>query len=156
MLAALHSALAPDVAPIVDFKHHWSHFIRYYAENKPLGHKSKPIEQTHLVLHLNHILKLLLQEQTELAAAAASPNADNAAAILGPCMEYLINRQMLDILSSLCQADSPPGIRPYLFNFFIFMLTRQATRNGSSVVPFFFINWSNFLLAGSTRRFFPT
>ena len=32
MLQALHSALAPEVAPFVDFKHHWNMFLEYYAK----------------------------------------------------------------------------------------------------------------------------
>ena len=32
MLQALHSALAPEVAPYVDFKHHWNMFLEYYAK----------------------------------------------------------------------------------------------------------------------------
>ena len=55
----------------------------------------------------------VLLEQRELEANS-----------MGSCMEYLINHQVLDILSSLAQADTPPGIRPYLINFFIFMLTK--------------------------------
>ena len=33
---------------------------------------------------------------------------------LGPCMEFVIERQILDILSTLCQADIPPGLRPHI------------------------------------------
>ena len=33
---------------------------------------------------------------------------------LGPCMEFVIERQILDILSTLCQADIPPGLRPHV------------------------------------------
>lgn len=36
---------------------------------------------------------------------------------LGPCMEFVIERQILDILSTLCQADIPPGLRPHVIRF---------------------------------------
>ena len=32
MLSALHSALAPEVAPRLDFAHHWNMFLKYYAK----------------------------------------------------------------------------------------------------------------------------
>ena len=46
------------------------------------------------------MLKLLMREQQTLEEGS-----------LGSCMEYLINHQVLDVLSSICQADTPPGIR---------------------------------------------
>ncbi len=59
------------------------------------------------------MLKLLMREQRESDCSS-----------LGACMEFLIHHQVLDILSSICQADTPPGIRPYVFNFFIFLVAR--------------------------------
>ncbi len=59
------------------------------------------------------MLKLLMREQREIEEGS-----------LGACMEYLVHHQVLDILSSICQADTPPGIRPYIFNFFTFLLSR--------------------------------
>ncbi len=47
--SALEGALAPDVPPVVDFRHQWNLFLRFYAERKPLAHKSQPVEKTHLV-----------------------------------------------------------------------------------------------------------
>jgi len=43
---------------------------------------------------------------------------------LTPSMEFLLHHNVLDILVTLCQADSPPGIRPYIFNVFIFLLEK--------------------------------
>ncbi len=111
--SALQTALAPEVPPVVDFRRQWNLFLRYYAENKPLGHKSRPIESTKLVFHLNNMLRLLIEEQEGGHGGG-----------MGACMEYLINHQVLDILSSLCQADTPPGIRPYIFNVFVFLVTQ--------------------------------
>jgi hypothetical protein len=124
--SAVQSALAPDVPPVVDFRHQWNLFLRHYAENKPLGHKSRPVEGTNLVFHLNNMLKLLVQEQ--------SVGGGDRDGCLGPCMEYLINHQILDILSSLCQADTPPGIRPYIYNVFVFIVTR--IRSSQSILPY--------------------
>ncbi len=63
------------------------------------------MEKTYLTFHLNNMLKLLLQEQRHLAQDGQDQDG------LGACMEFLIHHQVLDILSSICQADSPPGIR---------------------------------------------
>ena len=47
---AMQSALAPDVPAVVDFRHQWNLFLRFYAEQKqPITHKSQPVEQTRLV-----------------------------------------------------------------------------------------------------------
>lgn len=67
---------------------------------------------------------------------------------VGPCMEFVIEKQILDILSTLCQADIPPGeyskrafsiiyiffefddkqfvllgLRPHIIRIFIFLMT---------------------------------
>ena len=39
-------------------------------------------------------------------------------------LEFLLHNNILDVLVTLCQADSPPGIRPYIFNVFIFLLEK--------------------------------
>ncbi|XP_040573325.1 FHF complex subunit HOOK interacting protein 2A [Lepeophtheirus salmonis] len=119
MFGALKEALAPEVPLITDFKHHWSLFIEFYGSKgtqNSLEKKSVPIEQTYLTHHLNAILKILSKER-EIEGDAN----------IGPCMEYLIQNQCLDILSTLCQSDVPPGIRPYIFKLFNFLLGRIKT-----------------------------
>jgi len=116
MLQAISSTLAPDTPPVIAFRRQWNEFLRFYAENKPLGHKSQPVEKTHLAHHLQNMLKLLLKEQQERKELQKGE--------LLPCMEFLIRHQVLDVLSSICQADSPPGIRPHIFNFFTFLTSR--------------------------------
>ena len=58
------------------------------------------------------MMKLLSKEQ----------KTSNGASTLNPCMEYLVHHQVLDILSTLCQADVPPGIRPHIIRFFTFLV----------------------------------
>ncbi|CAB4069135.1 unnamed protein product [Lepeophtheirus salmonis] len=99
MFGALKEALAPEVPLITDFKHHWSLFIEFYGSKgtqNSLEKKSVPIEQTYLTHHLNAILKILSKER-EIEGDAN----------IGPCMEYLIQNQCLDILSTLCQIKTP-------------------------------------------------
>jgi len=118
MLGLLSSVVAPDIPPVQDFKHHWDSFLHYYATKQHSELKSEPIEATKLTFHLNKMLKLLMEEQS----SAPSPYQ------LTPSMEFLLHHNVLDILVTLCQSDSPPGIRPYIFNLFIFLLdkTRYA------------------------------
>ncbi|XP_023342087.1 protein FAM160B1 isoform X2 [Eurytemora carolleeae] len=41
---------------------------------------------------------------------------------LGPCLEFFLGQDILNILVTLGQADTPPGIRPIIFKLFIFLL----------------------------------
>ena len=76
------------------------------------------MESTNLVFHLQRMLKLLLEEQ---ASPPTSPSRGSALH-LRPCLEFLLHEGVLDILVTLAQADSPPGIRPFIFSVFIFLL----------------------------------
>ena len=114
MLSLLSSVVAPDVPPVQDFRHHWDQFLHYYSTRPHAQLKSEPIEATNLTFHLNKMLKLLVEEQ----ALARSPQG------MAPSLEFLLHHNVLDILVTLCQADSPPGIRPYIFNVFIFLLEK--------------------------------
>ena len=55
--------------------------------------------------------------------SSSSDNRNEVLTRLGPCMEFVIERQILDILSTLCQADIPPGLRPHVIRVFIFFMT---------------------------------
>ena len=122
MLNLLSSVVAPDVAPVRDLKHHWDMFLHYYATRPTHQLKSEPIEATKLTFHLNKMLKLLVEDQ----GGPGSPKKAAAAAgsAMSPSLEYVLHHNVLDILVTLCQADSPPGIRPYIFNVFIFLLEK--------------------------------
>lgn len=114
MLGLLSSVVAPDVPPVQDFKHHWDSFLHYYSTKQHSELKSEPIEATKLTFHLNKMLKLLVEEQSSVPSSHQ----------LTSSMEFLLHQNVLDILVTLCQADSPPGIRPYIFNVFIFLLEK--------------------------------
>ena len=128
MLSALHSTLAPEVAPIVDFRHHWNMFLKYYAK-QPLGHKARPVESTNLALHLNAMLKILVREASRDCGGGGGRPEDGGEISMGPCMECLLDRQVLDVLSSVCQADVPPGIRPYIYKVFDFIVENIRTQS---------------------------
>ena len=113
MLNLLSKVVAPDVPPVQDFKHHWNMFLDYYSTRPVSQLKSEPIEKTKLTFHLNKMLKVLVEDQGRSPGQSMSPS-----------LEYLLHHNVLDILVTLCQADSPPGIRPFIFNVFIFLLEK--------------------------------
>ena len=115
MLSLISRVVAPDVPAVTDFIQHWNQFLHYYATRPHSQLKSEPIEATKLTFHLNKMLKLLVSEQNEAAAGTGG---------ISPSLEYLLKTGVLDILVTLCQADSPPGIRPYIINVFIFLLEK--------------------------------
>ena len=78
------------------------------------------MEATRLVFHLQKMLKLVVEEQGP--PPSPSRGAALPAPALAPCLEFLLQNNVLDVLVTLCQADSPPGIRPFIFNVFIFLL----------------------------------
>ena len=51
------------------------------------------MEGTNLVFHLNAMLKILMHETTQ-ACSIDDENSDDKEMIFGPCMEYLIERQV--------------------------------------------------------------
>ena len=114
MLSLISRVVAPDIPAVMDFRHHWNQFLLYYTDKPHSQLKSEPIEATKLTFHLNKMLKLVVEEQREAAGSGA----------MSASLEYLLDNRVLDILVTLCQADSPPGIRPYIINVFIFLLEK--------------------------------
>jgi len=113
MLGALGSLLAPEVSPLQDLQHHWTAFLEYYASKTVRDLKAEPVEKTFLTFHLNKILAILVKEEE---------NSDGKSLL--PCLEHVLYQDILNILVTLCQADTPPGIRPYIFKLFIFLLDK--------------------------------
>ena len=103
------------VKPVQDLRHHWNMFLDYYSTKQTAQLKSEPIEQTKLTFHLNKMLKLVVEDQQKLMPGGHGMSAS---------LEFVLHNNVLDILVTLCQADSPPGIRPYIFNVFIFLLEK--------------------------------
>lgn len=120
MLALLSSVVAPEVAGVEDLAHHWRQVLHYYSARPVAELKREPVEATRLVFHLQKMLKLVVEEQGP--PPSPSRGAAPPAPALAPCLEFLLHNNVLDVLVTLCQADSPPGIRPFIFNVFIFLL----------------------------------
>ena len=60
------------------------------------------MESTNLVFHLNAMLKILVRE-TSQACFTDDDKSDDKEIVLGPCMEYLINRQGSLIIIGDCE-----------------------------------------------------
>ena len=99
------STLAPDLPPVVDFRHHWNEFLKYYVctgkRSNDKERTRRPIEMTHQAHHLNSMLKLLAKEQRETHTEHATKvneretnTSQNNHSGLLPCMEYLVDHQV--------------------------------------------------------------
>ena len=105
------STLAPDLPPVVDFRHHWSEFLKYYSSTGKQSYDNerarRPIEMTHQVHHLNSMLKLLAKEQKEnnegkeITKGYETSNGTKPSTHgLPPCMEYLVDHQVSSLFGS--------------------------------------------------------
>ena len=105
------STLAPDLPPVVDFRHHWSEFLKYYSSTGKQSYDNerarRPIEMTHQVHHLNSMLKLLAKEQKEgnevkenTKGYESSNGSKPTTHGLPPCMEYLVDHQVSSLFGS--------------------------------------------------------
>lgn len=72
-----------------------------------------PIETTNIPHHLDRLLDILLIEENQLGT-------ENP----GPCLEYLLQHRLLDLLATLASAESPPGMRFVCLSFLRRLLTR--------------------------------
>lgn len=53
------------------------------------------------------VLQILLKEDTESKSDGTT----------GPCLEYLLKHNLLDLLATLATSDDPPGMRQYVLRF---------------------------------------
>ncbi|KAF4525690.1 hypothetical protein B566_EDAN015211 [Ephemera danica] len=102
--AALQSAvdtIAPPVPLLHDFVYHWRQLMKFYDNSSEA--LNVPIESTHLPIHLDQMLKALQEEQEDLDRKGGNDT--------GPCLEYLLQHRVPDLLASLACADTPSGMR---------------------------------------------
>lgn len=53
------------------------------------------------------LLQILLKEDVESKSDGTT----------GPCLEYLLKHNLLDLLATLATSDDPPGMRQYVLRF---------------------------------------
>ncbi|XP_068082296.1 FHF complex subunit HOOK interacting protein 2A isoform X2 [Anabrus simplex] len=103
-------ALAPPVCPLHDFIFHWKMVMKFYINGNALGKTA--IESTNIPERMEQLLKILLEEDS------AELNTT------GPCLEYLLQHRILDLLVTLAETDCPPGMKQHTFTFVRKLITQ--------------------------------
>lgn len=111
-------ALAPPLPLHEEFLWHWTAIMKFYTDRN--SNSKKPIELTGLAGRLEEMSKILEQEEAELGS-------DN----MGPCMEYFLQHKMLEQMSALARADTPPGIKKCVLVF----TTRLLSNSKQVLLP---------------------
>jgi len=81
-------------------------------------------------------LQIVISEENNIQATTVGGIGPCVAA--GPCLEYLLQQRLLEVLASLADADHPPGMRRYMFSFlcrFIEHLTPYLLTNARIHIP---------------------
>lgn len=84
--------------------------MNFYVNH--LNDSKVPIQSTGIPRHLEKLLEILLEEEKE---------GDDP----GPCLEYLLQHKLLDLLASLATAEAPPGMRVVCLSFLKKLLGRS-------------------------------
>lgn len=138
----LHSffQLAPPPTALQNFEYHWKHIKTFYEMNAvtPKIH----IENTNLPMHLDDMLKLLIDEDREqcqiIAANEQNPIDTNKVRLNGPCLEFVLANRPFDLLTDIGLADSPPGASVCIINWmrrFLTCLERPKLSHKSILQP---------------------
>lgn len=127
--------LAPPPTPLQNFEYHWKHVKNFYAQHKvmPKVH----IENTNLPVHLEEMLKLLIEEDhkknedipnnvnndilTPLKTVCGV--SDKTTRISAECFEFVLTSRPLDLLTDICLTDSPVGASVCILNWMRRFLT---------------------------------
>ncbi|XP_039283471.1 protein FAM160B1 isoform X2 [Nilaparvata lugens] len=97
-------ALAPPTPLHEDFIYHWKRLMKHYLAVS--SYREVPIELTNIPAHLDQLQKILQKEDEE--------SKDEK---MGPCVEYLLQHSLLDLLATLAASDDPPGMKQYVLQF---------------------------------------
>lgn len=112
MLTTIRSLLqiAPPATPLQDFTYHWKQLMNFYVNH--LTNCKVPIQTTGIPRHLDRLLEILLDEEQNVNEP-------------GPCLEYLLQHKLLDLLATLASAETPPGMRTICLAFLRKLLGRS-------------------------------
>ncbi|XP_076651228.1 FHF complex subunit HOOK interacting protein 2A isoform X1 [Halictus rubicundus] len=102
--------IAPPATPLQDFTYHWKQLMNFYVNH--LTNCKAPVQTTGIPRHLDRLLEILLEEEKE----------DDEP---GPCLEYLLQHKLLDLLATLASAETPPGMRTVCLSFLRKLLGRS-------------------------------
>lgn len=102
--------IAPPATPLQDFTYHWKQLMNFYVNH--LTDCKAPVQTTGIPRHLDRLLEILLEEEKD----GNDP---------GPCLEYLLQHKLLDLLATLASAETPPGMRMVCLSFLRKLLGRS-------------------------------
>lgn len=111
-------ALAPPLPLQEDFVWHWKSVTKFYTGRTSSA--KLPIEVTSIPGHLMEMSSILEQEEKESEQGN-----------IGPCMEYIMQHKLLDTMCVLGTADTPLGMRRFMFIF----VTRMLRSTQQSLIP---------------------
>ncbi|XP_014221656.1 protein FAM160B1-like isoform X2 [Trichogramma pretiosum] len=102
--------IAPPATPLQNFTYYWKQLMNFYVNH--LNDSRVLVECTGIPRHLDRLLELLLEEEKHVEEP-------------GPCLEYLLQHRLLDLLATLACAETPPGMRLVCLSFIKKLLTRS-------------------------------
>lgn len=121
--------LAPPPTPLQNFEYHWKHVKNFYAQHKimPKVH----IDNTNLPIHLEEMLKLLIEEDShkdevtnpENASPSSHGGFSGKSKISGECFDFVLTNRPFDLLTDICLTDSPVGASVCVLNWMRRFLT---------------------------------
>lgn len=103
-------AIAPPTPLHDDFIYHWRRLMKHYLD---VSTNKVPVELTNIPAHLQQLQRILQKEDDE-----------NKGEKMGPCVEYLLQHNMLDLLATLAATDDPPGMKQYVLQFVTRLITQ--------------------------------
>lgn len=124
--------LAPPPTSLQSFEYHWKHVKSFYSTNSvmPKVH----IENTNLPIHLDGMLKLLIDEDNShrnesISSTVPNNNSSKSSAVeslahpSGECFQFVLINRPFDLLTDICLTDSPPGASVCILNWMRRFLT---------------------------------
>ncbi|XP_063231692.1 FHF complex subunit HOOK interacting protein 2A-like [Bacillus rossius redtenbacheri] len=105
-------ALAPPPPLLEDFVYHWRRITNFYVKHEPVT--KVVIENTNIPAHLEQLIKILVEDEGAVGETGAA----------GPCLEYLLQHRIPDLLVTLAGTDSPPGMKAVTLGFTCRLLTQ--------------------------------
>jgi hypothetical protein len=113
--------VSPSPSVLDQFVWHWNRIQDFYLDERSKDRvrraRDRLIEDTSIPRHLNEIMRLLLEEDAQLQQDEQINRVTNTQLSIGPCLEYVLQHHLLEMLCTLAEADEPPGTCLHVFLF---------------------------------------
>lgn len=118
--------LAPPPSSLQSFEYHWKHVKNFYSSNSVLP--KVHIENTNLPIHLEGMLKLLIDEDNlhrnePIPSTVLDSSSKSNAGPSRDCFRFVLTNRPFDLLTDICLTDSPPGASVCILNWMRRFLT---------------------------------